>query len=410
MDTGIDFISPEFLNILFFQQKNLIIYPYVDLKHLHFLELFTIGYNVVNLDSTALHNLKEILEFESNNNYSQSPSLFFIYNVDKKKVKEIMDLKGIHCVINSNENIDDLVNGSKFIFFNKKNKQFLNYDTLDSELEFERGLISSSKNKEILQDKIQKIKIAATRIFTELIHQGNLNFLPDILGDYDKKYWDHILRFTSSYYDINLPDIGDFKEIPSKENPKTNKKDFSEEYDIILSSNKYIGKEFIQLLLDYRTKRVNSAHLEIKEFFPNNLYNYLRNHHWKDGIPEDFVKEWTQMNYSQYTLTESDKLDFENILEQLGLHESMSLSLPCNPTEQAANNKKTKQTLSSTNKIPSIANDLNKYKQLLLTQLEDIEQFVDKTFVRKTLKLKPYIMVKIRTYLLKEISTINNLF
>ena len=46
-----------------------------------------------------------ILEFETNNSYSQNPSLFFIYNVDKKKVKEIMNLKGVHCIINSNENI-----------------------------------------------------------------------------------------------------------------------------------------------------------------------------------------------------------------------------------------------------------------------------------------------------------------
>jgi hypothetical protein len=31
MDTAFDFIKPEFLHILFFQQKNLVIYPYVDL-------------------------------------------------------------------------------------------------------------------------------------------------------------------------------------------------------------------------------------------------------------------------------------------------------------------------------------------------------------------------------------------
>ena len=78
MDTGADFIQPEFLNILFFQQKNLVIFPYVDLKHLHALELFTVGHNIVDLDSTALHNLAEILEFESSNNYSQNPPRYFV--------------------------------------------------------------------------------------------------------------------------------------------------------------------------------------------------------------------------------------------------------------------------------------------------------------------------------------------
>ena len=89
MDTGSDFLRPEFLNIIFFQQKNLVVFPYVDLKHLHGLEIFTAGYNVVDLESTALHNLKEILEFETINSYSQNPTLFFIFNVDKKKVKEL---------------------------------------------------------------------------------------------------------------------------------------------------------------------------------------------------------------------------------------------------------------------------------------------------------------------------------
>lgn len=95
VDTAADFIRPEFLNILFFQQKNLVVFPYVDLKHLHGLEIFTAGYNVVDLESTALHNLKEILEFEATNSYSQNPTLYFIYNVDREKVKELMMLDGI---------------------------------------------------------------------------------------------------------------------------------------------------------------------------------------------------------------------------------------------------------------------------------------------------------------------------
>ena len=70
MDSGVDFITPEFLNILFFQQKNIVVFPYVDLKHLHSLELFTVGYNIVDLESTALHNLKEIeYKFKKKNYY-----------------------------------------------------------------------------------------------------------------------------------------------------------------------------------------------------------------------------------------------------------------------------------------------------------------------------------------------------
>ncbi|MFX0005466.1 MAG: hypothetical protein ACFFAV_01935 [Candidatus Hermodarchaeota archaeon] len=315
MDTGSDFIKPEFLNIIFFQQKNLVIFPYVDLKHLHALEKFTVGYNVIDLETTALHNLKEILEFESTNSYSQTPTLYFIYNVDKEKVKEIMELDGIRCVINSNENISNLANGSKFIFYNKKNNQFLNYNLTDDELEFENLLISSSQDEIILQENIQKIKIVATRIFKELNQSNTLDNLYDILKEYDKRYWNSILDFTSRYYDINIPEISEIKFEPRK-----NLKDFSREYEVLISTNHALGKEFIQLLHEYRSRKVNPAHLELDELYnPQKLYNYLRNHHWKEGIPNEFIDEWHQMNISNYKLSESDQIDIETIEKKLGL-------------------------------------------------------------------------------------------
>ncbi|MFW9819176.1 MAG: hypothetical protein ACFFE5_06160, partial [Candidatus Thorarchaeota archaeon] len=233
MDTDSDFIRPEFLNIIFFQQKNLVVFPYVDLKHLHGLEKFTVGYNVVDLESTALHNIKEILEFESSNSYSQNPTLYFIYNVNKEKVEEIMRLDGIRCIINSHENLGNLANGSNFIFFNKKNNQFLNYELTNSDLEFENLLISNSQDEIILQENIHKIKIVATRIFKELNQSDALDNLPDILIEYDKRYWKSILDFTGLYYDINIPEISDIKFKP-REKPR----DFSEEYGVLISTNR----------------------------------------------------------------------------------------------------------------------------------------------------------------------------
>ncbi|MFX0083829.1 MAG: hypothetical protein ACFE94_18925, partial [Candidatus Hodarchaeota archaeon] len=140
MDSGEDFITPEFFNILFFQQKNLVIFPYVDLKHLHSLEIFVAGYSPIDLESTALHDLRNILEFESSNTYSQSPTFYFIYNLDRNKTKEILTIENIRCVLNSNEIIPELANSSEFVFYNKKNNQFINYT--GSNLAFEQQLIS----------------------------------------------------------------------------------------------------------------------------------------------------------------------------------------------------------------------------------------------------------------------------
>jgi hypothetical protein len=116
LDSGLDFISAEFLNILFFQQKNLIIFPYVDLKHLHALEIFTVGYNVIDLESTALYNLREIIEFEASSSYSQNKTFFFIYNLTKGKVGEIINIPDIRCVLNTNENFTESTNYDNFIF------------------------------------------------------------------------------------------------------------------------------------------------------------------------------------------------------------------------------------------------------------------------------------------------------
>jgi len=327
IDTGTDFITPEFLNILFFQQKNVVIFPYVDLKHLHTLEIFTAGHSIVDLESTALHDLKGLLEFESTNTYSQLPSLYFIYNLDKTKVEEVMSLENIRCVLNASENVSELVNGSNFVFFNKKSNHFLNLDETD--LAFEEHLITSSGNKEVLQDTIQKIKVISSRIFAELNQNGTLDNLPQLLKEFDAKYWKKILDFTGSYFDIKIPDVSHLPSPDRKESPDKTLQDFSDEYTILVSTNKAIGKEFIQLLHDYRSKKVNSSHLVLEQLFnPVELYNYLRNHHWKDGVPESFMDEWIKMNMSGYQLTESDQADFEMIIKRLGLTTSAQESVP----------------------------------------------------------------------------------
>ncbi|MFX0140756.1 MAG: hypothetical protein ACFFDN_44370, partial [Candidatus Hodarchaeota archaeon] len=364
MDTGTDFIQSEFLNLLFFQQKNLVIFPYVDLKHLHTLEIFAVGHNIVDLESTALHNLKEILEFESNNTYSQNPTLYFIYNVDRKKLRELMDLKGIRCVINSNENVGNLADGSKFIFYNKKNNQFVNYNIDESELEFETYLITSSQDEEILQEKIQKIKMLAKRIFKELNHKGNLEILPEILVDYEEKYWNSILTFTANYYDIKIPDICDIQFKPLKK-----LKDYSKEYEILISTNKNAGKEFIQLLHDYRCKKVNSAHLELEELYnPQKLYNYLRNHHWKDGVPEDFIIEWIQMNISQYQLTREDMNDFETIFKKLNISNAFLIT----DNEVESSEKIESKLIDHHSQIPPITK-YHEFKSWLLSIIKHVE-------------------------------------
>ena len=380
IDTGTDFITPEFFNVLFFQQKNIVIFPYVDLKHLHSLEIFTAGHNVVDLESTALHNLKEILEFESTNTYSQMPSLYFIYNLDKDKVKEVMTLESIRCILNARENISELVNGSKFVFYNKKSNQFLNLE--DQDLAFEEFLITSSRSKEVLQDTIQKIKLISSQIFTEINEDPSLGSLPQLLKDFDKKYWNRILEFTSNYFDIEIspPTFSGVAESSAHmTESKEELKDYSEEYTILVSTNKSIGKEFIQLLHDYRSKRVNPSHLVLEQLFnPRELYNYLRNHHWIEGIPATFVKEWSEMKLSQYKLTEQDQADFEDILKRLGLELD---AIDPQDTEMTPYKKllARKKAIKTPLSFPSLGENWVEFRQWIVSHIEELERFSEKS-------------------------------
>ncbi len=321
----IDFIQPEFLNILFFQQKSLVIYPYVDLKYLYFLEFCTVGYNVTPLDGITINNLKEVIEFEVSNNDTHNKTFYFVYNVDHEKLSEIMKINEFRCIINTNENVTNLVNGTDFIFYNKKNNRFLNFKPESSDLKLEEYLISTSPNRAILQNKIQEIMSLGTIIFTELNENLNLDNIAEILKDYDQQYWEKILKFVENYYKIEIPDI-DFNKNKIKNRLENLHKvdqneqiqEFSNEYQTITSENKFIAREFIQLLLEYRSQHVNLSNLDLEQLYdPQKLYIYLRNHQWKKGISKDFLTDWVKMKKTGYNLSNDDKANFSMLFNRL---------------------------------------------------------------------------------------------
>ncbi|MHA1486768.1 MAG: hypothetical protein ACTSSC_06305, partial [Promethearchaeota archaeon] len=158
MDIGDDFITPEFLHLLFFEQKNVVIFPYVDLKHLRSLDLFTVGFETVDIDSTVIHNLNEIIEYERNSSYSQLQTLYFILNPSLEELEKLVDSSRLRCVINSKDNVESLANGIQFVFYNKKNNTFLNYEFESRDLSFEEEIIRSSPNKQAIMDELLKIK------------------------------------------------------------------------------------------------------------------------------------------------------------------------------------------------------------------------------------------------------------
>jgi len=238
----------------------------------------------------------------------------------------------------------------------------------------------------MLLDKIQKIKIAATRIFTDLVEKGDLDNIAEILIDYEPKYWNKILKFTKLYYKINIPKISPKLIENCKNNKFKNKRTYLSEsnqkylneYEHIISINPRIANEFIQLL---HNVNINSKNLELEELYnPSKLYIYLRNHHWKDGIPKKFILDWIKMKSTNYSLTDNDLNDFDEIFAKLGISNEIIGELFSTNFEENLGSKEKKELeftpeLSniSNNLLEIIQNDFSLFRKKVLELLSNIE-------------------------------------
>ena len=385
MDTGDDFIIPEFLHLLFFEQKNLVIFPYVDLKHFRSVDLFTVGFETVDIDSTAIHNLNEIIEYECNSSYSQLQTLYFILNPSLEELERLVDSPRLRCVINSKENVESLANGDQFVFYNKKINAFLNYEFESRDLSFEEEIFRTSPNKQAIVDELLKIKNISSKIFAELNQNSNPDNLPGILGEYDQKYWNKILRFTELYCQIKIPEFNRPVQLPKK---KSSRKeiDYSAEYEVIIKTDRKIGRSFIQKIHDYRFDKVNPANLEVLQlFYPKKLYNYLRNHHWKNGMPKDFAINWLKNVTKDFSNLGEALMEFQVILNKLQLTYTISdadLERKTEPEKKRKSQNEKPTSMSSSkpprkaHSIPSVEN-FAQFKKWMLNKLTELEKIVE---------------------------------
>lgn len=378
MDTGSDFLQPEFLNILFFEQKNLVIFPYIDLKHLHALDIFSVGHSVVDLESTALYNLKEMIEYESST-YSQTPSFYFIYNLDQSKLKEIMGIKGIRCVVNINEDVAPLANGSNFIFYNKKAQKFINYIPAEHDLSLEASLISGAGDKETVFDKVNELRILSKRIYNAANEGSDIK---ELLSRYDQKHWKKLVEYVERSQDIIIPNKTSLlstspspKNAPNKKNPpaKVGKKSFAKEYAVMVETNKVIGKEFIQLLHDYGEILVDPPTLA-RLFNPGALYDHIRARVWKEGVPDEFFFAWIQFQKTGKKHDDQTYADFEHIFSELGISEERFNHLMASQLKvKDAEPPKVKVSPPPNGRIPSIQ-DFEQFKVWMDDKLTKIEK------------------------------------
>ncbi|MFO7797514.1 MAG: hypothetical protein ACQERB_12250 [Promethearchaeati archaeon] len=393
MDTEYDFLTPEFLHLIFFKQKNIVIFPHVDLKHLRTLEIFTVGYNLIDLEATALYNIREMIRSDAES-YSHTPNYHLIYNLNKKKAKQLLDLENAHAILNITQNATDLIESthSNFVFYNKKSTKFLNYDFENVDLTMERMILSLAKNYSMLRDALQEIKNTANKIYIAMNSNPESLNIEEIASAYTLQEQERVIEFTENYYNIILPeDTNDGDSIKGSrlqsKAEDTTALDFTNEFDIIQSQNKHLFQVFITQLDEYRTSNVNPSNLELSELFtPSRLYNYLRRHHWSEGFPKDFLIQWKDTLNKNGELSEKERADFQTILHKLGVQSNFIDKIINNESKYKQKSQESlknrdinsvlsekQKDLSNHNSIPPIS-DFIKFKSWMIQQLNFIEE------------------------------------
>jgi len=341
MDTESDFITAQFLHLIFFEQKNVLIYPHVDLKYLNVLEIFTVGYTFIPIDATALTSVNDILEA---NVYSTIPNFYLIYNLNLKDIKAIIQYPSLHYILNTHENAKDLLSKNSIsliqssssdssenltshplILYNKKTKKFLNYDFIARDLSFEKKIIERCPTLDLLRDELLKIKNLAGQIYILLNEGKSIESIQKFLSKSheDENEQEKILRFMEHYYDVRIchllkkaPSLGDDNSI-STENIHDSKdplQRYKEEYQALKTLPGAVKRMFVSCMEEYCLEHVNTANLEDEVLInPENRYLYLRQHHWRHGLPEDFLRTWLKS-----VPWEAHMLELNNFLQLLG--------------------------------------------------------------------------------------------
>jgi hypothetical protein len=398
MDTQYEYLTPEFLHLLFFEQKNLIVYPYVDIENLRVLKLFITGYKIIEIQSNDLFNIKDVVSLSIEESTDEERPFFLIYNLSKKNIQDLSKVKDFHGILNSNEDLTDLtlieISDPDFILFNKKRQEFINYEFEDKDLGFEKKIFLEKDKNGSINTIVERIHSKSKEILLHVNQKHSQDKISTILKSYTEDETQKILRYTKRFFKIKK-DLLRLEE-DTNQNSKHKKitRDpsslFSEEYEKIISSNKMLSKEFIQLLHDYRMNNVNASNLELDQLYsPQSLYLYLRQHHWKDCIPKDFLKKWLKMDYTQYSLTEQDRMDFELLLNELKIPTKILMDIikdfkprdkkdfiPKLSSDTPVNPSKKKIKKKTSEAIPPVK-EFETFQSWILQKLDDLERGFD---------------------------------
>jgi len=104
----------------------------------------------------------------------------------------------------------------------------------------------------------------------------------------------------------------------------------------------------------------------------------LRSHHWKKGIPEEFLNSWFQMLNTRFKSRYEEMTDFERILKLLHIPDDIILKLTGNNQNPIDREKILKINEKGAEiELPPSVNDFSEFKKWILNKLDNIEKILN---------------------------------
>jgi len=325
MDHETDFLTPEFLDLTLFAQRNVVIYPFVLAQKLtHLTAVLSAFYAVQTVDLTNLSTPESVDLFfsmhqEQNTTLGDGKQSLLIFpNGIKANLSTLTKYPAVRFIGIETEIAPELCS-AEITLYNKKTRQFEQWD---------RKAVAGEKYASDVQNWCQFIIEQLTPLLSEpsetisqhcdlvafwsaaqelyrAIAEDHLDRASTLRSQFEDLEFHALGRFTAAYFHLNLPEIPVLPATSTSpsppSSPNTPPAEFLHEMIAIKTASETIYVAFETMLKTIPIPESTTA------FSPEAKYAFLRGNNWAHGIPltamYDLFRGYLQERLKQVKLT-----------------------------------------------------------------------------------------------------------
>ncbi len=225
MDIDTDFLTLEILNILCFEQRSLILQPFIRPQKLQLLLSLLPFFEVVEIDTNEIEDTEHFTwvlnaALQSNLNILQrEKQLLFFTNLNKSCLDLLLAHDNLFylALYKENDSLESRLEGTRCIAFHKKRQVFFNYQP-PLDLAGEESLVSEFRNHgaESLKNRLKE-HLQTARTFFELLMEDDYDQIQESFAALSKTERLFQAKFISPYFGIEYPpEVGEIFESRSQ--------------------------------------------------------------------------------------------------------------------------------------------------------------------------------------------------